>query len=619
MKKILFFGMLAAMLLGTASCSSDMEPSMGDDMVRFTIELPGNIDSRAIADGLTATDLTVAVYDNQNHELDQIRKTHVVMQNRMATVEFKLVKGQTYSFAFWAQAEGAPYTFTPATKTVSVDYTDAKSNDETRDAFYAYRANVTVAGPISETITLYRPFCQLNYGASDYQDAIKAGVNATKSAVTVNHAATAFNLETGATTGDQTVTFTKELLPNEIEGDPNPDKLNVNDTDYDWMAMNYFLVPNNEATIETSLKLYEGDAEAAVRDITVPNVPVQKNHRTNIVGNLFTEDVNFLVIIDEHFDQPDYNVDINGRPYLAAGKIQVGVAGEQYATVAEAIAAANGETVYLGAGTYDEAITATDGQTVSIASAGGLTAADVTIPQQIKAENGATLNINGVTVKTSGTNDSANNAAIYVISSTATIQNVATEGQRGINVEGGSTVTIEGCDLNANIGTYQRGINVIGENNDINVKNSTVKAGWYAFNFVSSASNNTVVLDNANVIGWACFNFWANGNNISATNCEFTSINDKTVHASNTFAAVKFENSASNNVLTIDKSNVLVESKNANKQYLILFGGNDNTVNCTSVNVTGRNTNTEGYSIATIQGCGNYNINLDDACTIDWE
>ena len=318
MKKILFFGMMAALLLGTASCSSDMEPSMGDDMVRFTIELPGNIDSRAIADGLTATDLTVAVYDNQNHELDQIRKTHVVMQNRMATVEFKLVKGQTYSFAFWAQAEGAPYTFTPATKTVSVSYENAKSNDEKRDAFYAYRADVTVTGPISETITLYRPFCQLNYGASDYQDAIKAGVNATKSAVTVNHAATAFNLETGATTGDQTVTFTKELLPNEIEGDPNPDKLNVNDTDYDWMAMNYFLVPNNEATIETSLKLYEGDAEAAVRDITVPNVPVQKNHRTNIVGNLFTEDVNFLVIIDEHFDQPDYNVNTNGEQILTS-------------------------------------------------------------------------------------------------------------------------------------------------------------------------------------------------------------------------------------------------------------------------------------------------------------
>lgn len=291
---------MVALLLGTAACSSDMEPSMGDDMVRFTIELPGNIDSRAIADGNTAKQLTVAVYDDQGTELTQLQVNKEIPHQ--TTVEFKLVKGQKYSFAFWAQAEGAPYTFTPATKTVNVSYTDAKSNDETRDAFYAYLADVTVTGPMSETIYLYRPFCQLNYGASDYQDAIKAGVNATKSYVTVNHAATSFNLATGATDGDVEVTFTKEILPND------PATLAVEDKTYQWMAMNYFLVPNNEAVITTTLKLYEEEATEPVRDLAVYSVPVQKNHRTNIVGNLFTEDVNFNVIIDERFDQPDYNV-----------------------------------------------------------------------------------------------------------------------------------------------------------------------------------------------------------------------------------------------------------------------------------------------------------------------
>ena len=310
MKKILFFGAMVALLLGTAACSSDMEPSMGDNMVRFTIELPGNIDSRAIADGLTANKLTVAVYDDQGAELTQLQVNKGI--NHQTTVEFKLVKGQKYSFAFWAQADGAPYTFDTETKTVNVSYTNAKSNDEKRDAFYAYRANLTVTGPMSETIYLTRPFCQLNYGASDYQDAIKAGVNATKSAVTVNHAATSFNLATGAAAGDVEVTFTQEILPND------PATLTVEEKQYQWMAMNYFLVPNNEATIETSLQLYEGDAADPVRDITVPNVPVQKNHRTNIVGNLFTEDVNFLVIIDERFDQPDYNVNTNGEQILTS-------------------------------------------------------------------------------------------------------------------------------------------------------------------------------------------------------------------------------------------------------------------------------------------------------------
>ena len=164
MKKILFFGALVAMLLGTAACSSDMEPSMGDDMVRFTIELPGNIDSRAISDGTTANKLTVAVYDDQGNELSDIRVNKDIPHQ--TTVEFKLVKGQKYSFAFWAQAQGAPYTFDTANKTVNVSYTDAKSNDEKRDAFYAYRADLTVTGPMSETIYLYRPFrlCRRHQG-----------------------------------------------------------------------------------------------------------------------------------------------------------------------------------------------------------------------------------------------------------------------------------------------------------------------------------------------------------------------------------------------------------------------------------------------------------------------
>ena len=327
MKKFLFLGALVAVLLGTASCSSDLEPTTGDDMISFTIQMPGVIDSRAIADGLTANKLTVAVYDDQGNELPNIRVNKDIPHE--TTVTFKLVKGQTYSFAFWAQAQGAPYTFTPADKTVSVSYTGAKCNDETRDAFYAYRADLVVTGPIQETIYLTRPFCQLNYGASDYNDAIAAGIEVTKSAVTVNHAATAFNLQTGATTGDVTVDFAMEELPDD------PTTLTVEETAYQWMAMNYFLVPNNEATIETSLALYEDNATDPVREITVPNVPVQKNHRTNIVGKLFTEDVDFNVIIDERFDLPDYNfyfdtpaiygrfsVSANKQVEFAAGNVQ---------------------------------------------------------------------------------------------------------------------------------------------------------------------------------------------------------------------------------------------------------------------------------------------------------
>ena len=498
MKKILFFGMMAALLLGTASCSSDMEPSMGDDMVRFTIELPGNIDSRSISDGLTANKLTVAVYDDQGKELPDIRVVNKDIPHQ-TTVEFKLVKGQKYSFAFWAQAEGAPYTFDTANKTVNVSYDGAKSNDETRDAFYAYRADLTVNGPISETITLYRPFCQLNYGASDYQDAIKAGVNATKSAVTVNHAATSFNLATGATDGDVEVTFTKEILPNK------PATLTVEEQAYQWMAMNYFLVPNNQGTIETSLKLYEGDAETAVRDITVPNVPVQKNHRTNIVGNLFTEDVNFLVIIDERFDQPDNNVYI---PYL---------------TDADAIAAAimtPGAVVNVAPGMELNLDLRTIAEGVTINGNGS----KLILNQTTNKVNSKGITLNGFTID----NIESGNASIVVNASGFSLKDCVFEpsaahtfGVHLTNMSEDGVYNFDGLVYDA---TADRRLIVTECKGTVNISNSILKSIVYPISTLNIVSDCVINVSNTQLIGWTSFNTGSN-HVYNFDNCYFGKLN----------------------------------------------------------------------------------------------
>ena len=483
MKKILFFGMMAALLLGTASCSSDMEPSMGDNMVRFTIELPGNIDSRAISDGLTANKLTVAVYDEDGNELPDIQVNKDI--NHQTTVEFKLVKGQKYSFAFWAQAEGAPYTFDTKNKTVSVSYEGAKSNDEKRDAFYAYRADLTVTGPMSETIYLHRPFCQLNYGASDYQDAIKAGVNATKSAVTVDHAATSFNLATGATDGDVAVTFTQEILPKD------PATLTVEDKTYQWMAMNYFLVPKNQATIETSLKLYEGDAETAVRDITVPNVPVQKNHRTNIVGNLFTEDVNFKVIIDERFDQPDNNVYI---PYL---------------TDADAIAAAimtPGAVVNVAPGMELNLDLRTIAEGVTINGNGS----KLILNQTTNKVNSKGITLTGFTID----NIESGNASIVVNASGFSLKDCVFEpsaahtfGVHLTNMSEDGVYNFDGLVYDA---TADRRLIVTECKGTVNISNSILKSIVYPISTVNIVSDCDINVSNTQLIGWTSFNTGSN-------------------------------------------------------------------------------------------------------------
>ena len=41
---------------------------------------------------------------------------------------------------------------------------------------------------------------------------------------------------------------------------------------------------------------------------TVTNVPIRKNYRTNILGDLLTTGATFNIVVDERFEVPDYIV-----------------------------------------------------------------------------------------------------------------------------------------------------------------------------------------------------------------------------------------------------------------------------------------------------------------------
>ena len=317
MKKFLFMGAIAAMLLGTASCSNDMEPEMTDDgTVQFTIELPGAVDSRAIADGLKATDLQVAVYQEKDdgtrkllNDISLLGDKKVTMVEKKATVTFKLVKGLKYSFAFWAQNPNEDaYTFDAASGKVTVDYSKAVANADDGDAFSYYVSKQKINGPLEKTVTLYRPFAQLNYGdvVADYDAAVAAGVDIKQTVVTVKQVATEFDIMTQKTSSDNLVDVTWPAAASVIDDED----LTVDEEDYKWLSMCYFLVPNNQSTVETELSMLNTPG-TEFNKLTVDNVPVEKNYRTNILGNLFTEDAVFNIVIDEHFKTPDYGV-ING-------------------------------------------------------------------------------------------------------------------------------------------------------------------------------------------------------------------------------------------------------------------------------------------------------------------
>ena len=281
--------------------------------VTFTAELPG-MQTKAIGDGLTAKNLSVAVYDDASNAAG----THIVTLDKTAvfdalhtTVEYSLVKGKTYHFIFWAQAEGAPYTFNPETKKVAINYTGA-ANDEKRDAFYAVKT-LKVTGPATEPVQLHRPFAQVNFGTSDSAAATDAGVTPTASLFTATDAASSFDVFAGEGTDPVDVSFTEATLPAE--------QLTLKDgKSYTYLAMNYFIPAGklSETHVSNLSATFKGASDDVV--ISVPSAKVQANYRTNIVGNLLTDQVVFNVEIVPAFEQPDEDIDLQNISKLSALK-----------------------------------------------------------------------------------------------------------------------------------------------------------------------------------------------------------------------------------------------------------------------------------------------------------
>ena len=305
--KIIKYLAAAALTLLAVSCNKEQVAEVPDGQmvdVTFTAALPGEMATKAIGDGQTAKKLYVSVYENDDAKTKLDLDKTATFTDLKTQVTLSLVKGKTYNFVFWAQAdEGAPYDVTDL-KNIKISYEGAEANDEKRDAFYATRKELKVNGALTETIKLYRPFAQVNFGTADYEAAVAAGVEPVKSVFTATDVATIFDtFEAEGKEAKDVVTFTESALPGET--------LVTKAGDYKWMTMNYILPMGKQDAKHISNVTAEFIPETGITvKASSPQTPVQNNYRTNILGNLLTSQVIFNVEIVPIFNEPDNDIDL---------------------------------------------------------------------------------------------------------------------------------------------------------------------------------------------------------------------------------------------------------------------------------------------------------------------
>lgn len=322
MKKILSFFALAALLL-TASCSKQESPVLGEDQVIISLGLEGVSATRAISDGSKVNQLVYEVYDKNGALLGTMDKTTEGPVTFPYSLSLPLAKGQDYTILFWAQNSGCEAYNTDDLRSVTVDYTGATNNDETRDAFYA-AVNVHVTGgPQKVDVVLNRPFAQVNVAVpqAEWQRAIDAGVNVSQSSVVfTQEVAKKIDLLTGNVSEYASVQYTAEAIPTE--------KLTVNNEDYVYLSMSYILVGKEKSMVNNATFTFNSNVNAVT--LSVPNLPVQRNYRTNVLGTFLVDYVDFNIVVDPIYNTPDEvypDIDIENLYYAAANGGEVTLTG----------------------------------------------------------------------------------------------------------------------------------------------------------------------------------------------------------------------------------------------------------------------------------------------------
>ncbi len=296
---------LAGMLFATSCQESLVEPQM-EGPTTFTVQLPDQMGTKAIGSKTNVNQLLVAVYQEASVDgATAIYRQTAEVKNGEATISLNLIKGQSYDVIFWAQKDNGYVDVNTQFELVNIPVENKHHNDDNGAAFFFYKENFVPSG-VAESVTLKRPFAQLNLGTTAASLITDAGTVAiATSAITVGNVASSFNTVLGYGQGEQTLVFAAKEEPQQI--------LTVGNDDYVYVSMDYLPISgDDEAVVTVEAQITLNNTQVVSHKFT--NVPVRENYRTNIVGNLISSSSEFTVKVDDSWAGADYN-----EEYVAPG------------------------------------------------------------------------------------------------------------------------------------------------------------------------------------------------------------------------------------------------------------------------------------------------------------
>lgn len=356
-KKLFYLFSAVAAILTMASCSNEADDLISNasesvENVTLTVNVPEAIQSRAVNSDVTIssgscinklhfamylTGTKTVVYTSEEAEGVHYKNMVAEYDNDSKTFSISLPyvpKSQGFDIVFWACHEEDAYkvyTFDCTTQSVSINYDGIKNNEEKRDAFFTSEKNVMLSESNGKTITLRRPFAQLNIGTNDVAGAKQAGLIYSGIEVKVKKVYSKLNLLTGiASEAVDVVTFAASEA-NDAEMNPWPLE---DQAGYSWISMNYVLTGSellgedaedenlkdvNEVNkakkenMDVEFTLYGTNKanQAWSKSYPLSAIPFQRNYRTFITGQLCTtsDDQLKVHIAPDFYDQYVENLD----------------------------------------------------------------------------------------------------------------------------------------------------------------------------------------------------------------------------------------------------------------------------------------------------------------------